>query len=52
MAVQLRVSFSRGRDKDKYEHVWLGGYEKNSEARVFKNWTVEEFDIDPAQNRR
>jgi len=32
------------RDPDKYAHVWLGGYRRNSEARVFKNWTIEEFE--------
>jgi phage terminase large subunit len=31
------------RDPDKYAHVWLGGYQRNSEARVFHNWTVAEF---------
>lgn len=30
----------RARDPDKYAHVWLGGYERHSEARVFKNWRV------------
>ncbi len=33
----------RRRDPEKYSHVWGGGYVKNSEARVFKNWTVESF---------
>lgn len=35
----------RARDPEKYHHVWGGGYRKNSEARVFKNWTVGEFDV-------
>jgi phage terminase large subunit len=35
------------RDKDAYSHVWLGEYEKNSEARVFKNWKVEWFETPP-----
>jgi phage terminase large subunit len=30
-------------DPEKYEHVWMGGYQRHSEARVFKNWKVEEF---------
>lgn len=34
----------RLRDPDKYGHVWLGGYRKNSEARVFRNWRVERFE--------
>lgn len=34
----------RARDPDKYAHVWLGEYERNSEARVFRNWKVAEFE--------
>jgi phage terminase large subunit len=40
------MEFDRKRDPDKYRWVWLGEYQQNSEKRVFKNWTVEEFDID------
>lgn len=36
--------FDRRRDRDTYDHVWLGGYERHSESRVFKNWRVDEFD--------
>jgi phage terminase large subunit len=42
------MEYDRRRDPDKYAHVWLGKYQQSSEARVFKNWRVEEFDIDPA----
>lgn len=38
------MEYDKRRDPDKYAHVWLGEYQRNSEARVFKNWTVEEFD--------
>ncbi len=38
------MEYDRGRDPDKYAHVWLGEYQRNSEARVFRNWKVEEFD--------
>lgn len=38
------MEYDRGRDIDKFNHVWLGGYLTNSEARVFRNWRVEEFD--------
>jgi phage terminase large subunit len=31
------------RDPDKFAHVWGGHYSLNSEARVFRNWKVEEF---------
>lgn len=36
------------RDRDMYAHVWGGEYEKNSQARVFKNWKVEYFDPPPS----
>lgn len=38
------IEWDRARDPEKYSHVWLGEYERNSEHRVFKNWTIEEFD--------
>jgi phage terminase large subunit len=41
------MEYDKRRDPDKYAHVWLGKYEQNSEARVFKNWSIEEFDVDP-----
>jgi phage terminase large subunit len=41
------MKWDRARDPDKYAHIWLGEYERNSEARVFKNWRVEEFDTPP-----
>jgi len=33
----------RRRDPDKFQHVWGGEYSLNSQARVFRNWTVREF---------
>lgn len=38
------LEWDKKRDPDKYAHIWLGEYLRNSEARVFKNWTVEEFE--------
>ena len=38
------MAYDQKRDPDKFAHVWLGQYLKNSEARIFKNWTVEEFE--------
>lgn len=40
------MEYDKRRDPDKYAHVWLGDYRRNSEARVFRNWTVEEFEVD------
>lgn len=34
----------KARNPEKYNHVWLGGYRTNSEARVFRNWRVDVFD--------
>jgi len=38
------LEYDRKRDPDKFSHVWLGQYQRNSEARVFKNWVIEEFE--------
>jgi len=38
------MEWDKRRDPDKYTHIWLGEYQRNSEARVFHNWRVEEFD--------
>lgn len=40
----LDIDRDRDRDPDKYAHIWLGQYRRNSEARVFKNWKVDEFE--------
>lgn len=41
------IAWDQRRDPEKFAHVWLGGYERHSEARVFRNWTVEEFETLP-----
>ena len=46
------MEYDRRRDPDKYAHVWLGEYVRNSQARVFRNWTVEEFDAKPGSTFR
>lgn len=50
--LKAEMEYDRGRDVDKYNHVWLGGYMRNSEARVFRNWKVEDFEApDDATHR-
>jgi phage terminase large subunit len=44
--LQAEIDYDMKRDPDKFAHVWLGEYQQNSQARVFKNWTIEEFDVD------
>jgi len=43
---ELRVDLEddRRRDPDKFLHVWGGHYSLNSEARVFRNWKIMEFE--------
>jgi phage terminase large subunit len=48
--LKAELEWDRDRDPDKYQHVWLGGYLRTSEARVFKNWRVEAFET-PADAR-
>jgi phage terminase large subunit len=38
------MEYDRKRDPDKYAHIWLGKYQSNSNARVFHNWRIEEFE--------
>jgi phage terminase large subunit len=50
--LRAEMEYDRSRDPEKYAHVWLGKYRQNSEARIFKNWRIEEFDVDPAWTLR
>lgn len=38
------MEYVRARDLDKFNHIWRGQYRRNSEARVFSNWRVEDFE--------
>lgn len=46
--LRAEMEYDRGRDPDKYAHVWEGKYRQNSEARVFRNWRIDEFGVDPS----
>lgn len=41
------MEYDRRRDPDKYLHVWEGRYVSRSEAKVFRNWSIQEFDTPP-----
>lgn len=45
--LKAELEYDQKRDPDKFAHIWLGEYQRNSEARIFKNWRVEEFDTEP-----
>ena len=49
--LKREMEYDKRRDPDKYEHIWLGGYQQNSESRVFRNWTVEDFVTPPDVER-
>lgn len=38
------AEYDRTRDPEKFAHIWLGQYQRNSEARVFRNWRIEEIE--------
>jgi phage terminase large subunit len=42
--LRVEMEYDRKRDPEKFQHIWKGEYLRNSEARVFRNWKVEEFD--------
>lgn len=45
--LKQEMEYDANRDPDKYAHVWLGEYVRNTQSRVFTNWRVEEFDTNP-----
>jgi phage terminase large subunit len=49
--LRRQLEWQRGRDPEKYLHVWEGGYRRNAEAAVFKNWRVEDVGDPPAGTR-
>jgi phage terminase large subunit len=46
--LKAELEYDRRRDPDKFAHVWEGGYESLSEARVFKNWHIDDFETSPS----
>ena len=50
--LKQEIEYDKRRDSDKYSHIWLGGYVRNAEARVFKNWRIEEFERPPGTVHR
>lgn len=42
--LELERQIDLKRNKDDYAHIWEGAYLTRSDALVFKNWRVEEFD--------
>lgn len=43
--LKREMEWDRRRDPEKYAHIWLGDYQRHSEARVFKNWRVDTYDV-------
>jgi phage terminase large subunit len=50
--LRTEMEFVRSRDIDKFNHVWMGKYRANSEARVLRNWKVETFGSPPGAEYR
>jgi phage terminase large subunit len=46
------MEYDKRRDPDKYAHIWLGKYQSNTQARVFHNWKIEEFERPPGTIHR
>jgi phage terminase large subunit len=42
--LKREMEWDKARDPEKYAHIWLGEYERHSEARVFRNWRVDHFE--------
>lgn len=50
--LQAELEYDRDRDPDKFAHIWLGEYQRNSEARVFRNWRVDDCTPPPGATFR
>ena len=48
--LRREMEYDKRRDPDKYAHIWLGQYRRNSEAAVFRNWRIDEFDAPAGVN--
>lgn len=44
--LRQEMEYDRSRDINKFLNVWEGQYATGGEARVFKNWTIDEFETD------
>lgn len=42
--LKTELEYDKKRDRDKFSHIWMGEYQRATEARVFKNWIVDEFE--------
>jgi phage terminase large subunit len=42
--LRVEMEYDRGRDPTKYNHIWLGNYLVLTEALIFKNWKIEDFE--------
>lgn len=42
--LHAEMEYDRKRDPDKYAHVWEGAYLQRSDSKVFKNWSIDEFE--------
>lgn len=45
--MKKQAEWQRKHDYEKYVHIWLGGYNTKSEAQIFKNCRVDEFEPRP-----
>lgn len=48
--LRQEMEYDRSRDINKFLNVWEGEYATGGEARVFKNWSVDEFETDKTAN--
>lgn len=45
--LRAEMEYDKRRDYEKYEWIWEGKYRRISNATVFKNWRIEEFETNP-----
>jgi phage terminase large subunit len=48
--LEADIAYQRTFYPEKYAHIWLGDYQRLSEATVFTNWVVAEAPVSPPPN--
>jgi len=46
------MELMKKKDKQRYEHIWLGHYDQQVEARIFKNWRIDRIKISDSETPR
>lgn len=49
-ALRREMEWDKANSPEDFDHVWLGAYNTRSEARVFRNWRIEDCEPAPGEH--